>query len=239
MNAFELSGLRHSYGDRTVVDISSLEVLEGEVLGVVGPSGAGKSTLLRLLNFLEPATEGRIVYFGETVDDEPSIEVKRQVTTVFQRPLLLNRSVRDNLVYGAELRGRSPAPGAVEGWLDHLGLADLADAPARKLSGGEGQRVALARALLLRPRVLLLDEPTSNLDPYNVGLIERIIAEVRESHETTVALVTHNVHQARRLADRTALMIGGRLVEVAETEVFFAAPAREETAAFLRGDLVY
>ncbi len=239
MTAFALAGIRRTYGDRTVVDIADLEVREGEVLGIVGPSGAGKSTLLRLLNFLEPPTAGALTFFGGVVPEEPPIEMRRQVTTVFQRPVLLNRTVRENLVFGVGLRGRAPDRDVVAGWLEHLGLSDLADAPARRLSGGEGQRVALARALLVEPRVLLLDEPTSNLDPYNVGLIERTIGQVRGAHDTTVVLVTHNVHQARRLADRVALMIGGRLIEVGATEGFFTDPVREETAAFLRGDLVY
>lgn len=239
MNTFSLRGLRHAYGERTVVDIPELDVHHGEVLGIVGPSGAGKSTLLRLLNFLETPTAGTLAFRDRAMTGEPDIATQRQVTTVFQRPVLLNRSVRDNLTFGLRLHGRPVDPGEVDAWIDRLGLTGLADAPARGLSGGEAQRVALARALLVGPRALLLDEATSNLDPYNVGLIERIVAEVREVHETTVVLVTHNVHQARRLADRTALMIGGRLVEVAETEDFFTAPANEITAAFLRGDLVY
>lgn len=239
MNTYSLRGLRHAYGDRVVVDVPELDVPDGEVLGIIGPSGAGKSTLLRLLNFLEAPTAGSLAFRDRTLTGDPDIATRRQVTTVFQRPVLLNRSVRDNLSFGLRLHGRPVDPGEVDAWIDRLGLTGLADAPARKLSGGEAQRVALARALLLGPRALLLDEATSNLDPYNVGLIERIVAEVREVHETTVVLVTHNVHQARRLADRTALMIGGRLVEVAETEIFFTDPAQEVTAAFLRGDLVY
>ncbi len=239
MNAFGLVNLRHAYDGRTVVEIPSLDVLDGEVLGIVGPSGAGKSTLLRLLNFLESPTAGTISFLGADLPEVPPIETRRLVTTVFQRPVLLNRTVRENLVFGLRLHGRAEDRSVVDSWIDRLGLGGLADTPARKLSGGEAQRVALARGLLIGPRVLLLDEPTSNLDPYNVGLIEQIIAEVRAAHETTVVLVTHNVHQARRLADRTALMIGGRLVEVGETEAFFTNPANEMTAAFLRGDLVY
>ena len=239
MSVFAVSDLRHSYGERTVLDIPTLEVRAGEVLGIVGPSGAGKSTLLRLFNFLEAPSAGALTFLGERIGAAPSLETRRLVTTVFQRPVLLNRTVRDNLVFGLKLQGRTVDDAEVATWLDRLGLGTLAESPARKLSGGEAQRVALARALLLEPKVLLLDEPTSNLDPYNVGLIERIIAEVRQAHQTTVVLVTHNVHQARRLADRTALLISGRLVEVADTEAFFSDPEQAETAAFLRGDLVY
>jgi tungstate transport system ATP-binding protein len=239
MSIYSVRELSHSYGERTVLDVPTLDVHAGEVLGIVGPSGAGKSTLLRLLNFLETPSAGVLTFLGEPVGPEPSLGTRRLVTTVFQRPVLLNRTVRENLVFGLKLQGRTVDDAEVANWLERLGLTDLADSPARKLSGGEAQRVALARALLLEPKVLLLDEPTSNLDPYNVGLIERIVGEVREAHQTTVVLVTHNVHQARRLADRTALLISGRLVEVSPTEAFFANPEKEETAAFLRGDLVY
>jgi tungstate transport system ATP-binding protein len=118
-------------------------------------------------------------------------------------------------------------------------MAGLANARPRTLSGGELQRVALARALVLEPRVLLLDEPTANLDPANVRLIETLIREQRERAGTTVVLVTHNVFQARRLATRVALLLDGELVETAPAQVFFTAPQDPRTAAFMSGDLVY
>ena len=120
-----------------------------------------------------------------------------------------------------------------------LASARLADAPVRTLSAGEAQRVALARALVVNPSVLLLDEPTGNLDPYNVGLIEEIVRADCAERGTTIVIVTHDPFQARRIADRTALMINGRMVEIAETTRFFSEPQQPETAAFLRGDLVY
>lgn len=239
MSTYTLHGIQHEYGDRTVVDIPTLEVVEGEVLAIVGPSGAGKSTLLRLLNFLEAPTAGAMTFGGHAVPKDPPLEMRRRVTTVFQRPVLLNRSCRENLVFGLRLRDRAPDPGIVDEWIFRLGLEDLADAPARTLSGGEAQRVALARALLVGPDALLLDEPTSNLDPHNISRIEQLIASERDERRTTIVLVTHNVHQARRLADRVALMISGRMVEVGPTDQFFDEPREEQTAAFLRGDLVY
>ncbi|HEX9372828.1 MAG TPA: ATP-binding cassette domain-containing protein, partial [Roseiflexaceae bacterium] len=105
--------------------------------------------------------------------------------------------------------------------------------------GGEMQRVALARAMVLAPRVLLLDEPTANLDPYNVQLIERIIATLHQQHATTTVLVTHNIFQARRLAQRVALLLSGRIAEVADVASFFEAPRDARTAAFVRGEMVY
>jgi tungstate transport system ATP-binding protein len=160
------------------------------------------------------------------------------VTTVFQRPILLNRSVRDNVAYGLRLRGLS-LDGRVDEALDRVGLTAFAHQPAHKLSGGELQRAALARALVLDPEVLLLDEPTANLDPYNVGLIESIVRAQNRERGTTVILVTHNVFQARRLASRVGLLLEGKIVEVAPVEPFFNSPRDPRTAAFVRGEMVY
>ncbi|HUW08636.1 MAG TPA: ATP-binding cassette domain-containing protein, partial [Anaerolineae bacterium] len=129
--------------------------------------------------------------------------------------------------------------GAIEQALEQVGLQHLARQRARTLSGGEAQRVALARAIVLRPDVLLLDEPTANLDPYNVGLIEEIVTNLNRERDTTVVLVTHNVFQAKRLAHRVALMLDSRIIEVADVETFFASPQDARTAAFVRGEMVY
>jgi tungstate transport system ATP-binding protein len=235
---YQIEELKKEYNSRVVVDIERLEVQHGEVLAIVGPSGSGKSTLLRLLNFLEAPTSGQIVYRGQLVNGSVSLDVRRQVTTVFQRPVLLRASVQANVAYGVRLRAR-PVDGKVKDILARVGLRTLAQSPAHKLSGGEMQRVALARALVIDPAVLLLDEPTANLDPYNIGLIEDIVRQHNRDHGTTVVLVTHNIFQAKRLAQRTALMLSGRIVEVADTTSFFESPADPRTAAFVRGDMVY
>jgi len=221
-----------------VTDVERLDIRRGEVLALVGPSGAGKSTLLRLLNFLEHPTAGRILYQGQAINGSAPLAVRRQVTTVFQRPMLLKASVHANVAYGLRLRGQR-VDGRVHDILARVGLEQLARSSAHKLSGGEMQRVALARALVIDPAVLLLDEPTANLDPYNIGLIEDIVRQHNRERGTTVVLVTHNVFQARRLADRVGLMLSGRLVEVADTPTFFDAPSDPRTAAFVRGDMVY
>jgi len=235
---YRLEGLRQAYGGRVVLDIERLEVRQGELLALVGPSGAGKSTLLRLLNFLESPAAGRLLYRGRVCQGAATpLEVRREVTSVFQRPVLQRASVWANVCYGLRLRGLNP-DGQVGEILRTVGLEELARAPARELSGGEMQRVALARALVIHPQVLLLDEPTANLDPYNVGLIERIIRAENELRGTTVVLVTHNVFQARRLAHRTGLLLAGRLVELAETARFFGAPRDPRTAAFVSGEMV-
>ncbi len=238
---YRLEGIAQRYGERLVLDVPALEIECGEALAVVGPSGAGKSTLLRLLNFLEAPTAGMITFHNQTIADPSKlpIDLRRHVTTVFQRPALLSASVLANAAYGLKLRGERDAYRRARAALAQLGLEHLAHAPARTLSGGEMQRVALARALVIEPHVLLLDEPSANLDPANVQLIERAIAETHRQRGATIVLVTHNLFQARRLAQRVALLLDGRIVEVADTTTFFEHPRDPRTAAFVRGDMVY
>ena len=237
---FTIRGLAKRYGAHDVVTVETLDIFRGEILAFVGPSGAGKSTLLRLLNFLETPTAGTISFMGThfTKTNDVPLAMRRQITTVFQRPMLLNQSVEANISYGLRLRGQHNQS-ALRTITQELGLEALAGQSARTLSGGEAQRVALARALVLEPDALLLDEPTANLDPYNVGLIEEIVTRRNRVHGITIILVTHNIFQARRLADRVALMLDGRIVEVAATDTFFNAPRDPRTAAFVRGEMVY
>ena len=237
---YRLRNVGHSYEGRRVLTVDELDIVPGEIIALVGPSGAGKSTLLRLLNFLESPTEGCIEYRGRPFDarNPMPLALRREVTTVFQRPLLLSRSVRDNVAYPLHLRGRNGQE-RVDEALERVGLLPLARQAARTLSGGEAQRVALARALVVEPTVLLLDEPTANLDPYNVGVIEEIVQQLNAERGTTLVLVTHNVFQARRLASRVVFLLNGSVVEVADKEQFFAAPRDPRTAAFVRGDMVY
>lgn len=237
---YRLRNVTHSYGGRIVLAVDELDIYRGEILAVVGPSGSGKSTLLRLLNFLEMPQTGTIEYRGQIFDaaNAMTLALRREVTTVFQRPLLLSRSVRDNVAYGLQLRGRNGRE-RVAAALQEVGLTTAARQPARTLSGGEAQRVSLARATVLEPTVLLLDEPTANLDPYNVGLIEEIILRLNQEEETTLVLVTHNVFQARRLAERVMFLLNGAIIEVADKEKFFEAPQDERTSAFIRGEMVY
>ena len=236
---YRLAGVEQWYGGRRVLSIASLAIERGEVLAIIGPSGAGKSTLLRLLNFLEAPAAGALCFEGQPIDGRAPLATRRRVTTVFQSPNLLNRSVVDNIAYGLGLRGQKLPAGVRDEWLARLGLVEVAGQRAWQLSAGEAQRVALARALVIRPQVLLLDEPTANLDPANVGLIEAIVREENERQGTTIVMVTHDVFQARRLAQRTGLLLSGELVEVGETEAFFERPGDRRTAGFVRGELVY
>jgi tungstate transport system ATP-binding protein len=239
---YRLENLTKQYNERVVLHVEYLEIYAGEILAVVGPSGAGKSTLLRQLNFLEHPTAGYLNFRGHSINGKsPPLEARRKVTTVFQRPVLLNRSVSANVAYGLNVRGKrgKPVEQPVTRALTQVGLDDLAKTSACTLSGGEAQRVALARALVVKPTVMLMDEPTANLDPYNVKLIERIIAKVNQEQGTTVVLVTHNIFQAKRLAHRTAFLLDGRLVEIVDTASFFEHPSDPRTAAFVHGEMVY
>ena len=238
---YKINGLVKEYAGREVLNIPQLEIPGGQIVALVGPSGSGKSTLLRLLNFLEGPTRGELVFQGQRFgnSDEMPLAQRRRVTTVFQRPTLLDRSVWDNVAYGLRLRGQRDGHNTIHAALEAVGLERLASQRARTLSGGEAQRVALARAMVLRPDVLLLDEPTANLDPYNVGLIESIVRRLSAEHGTTLVLVTHNVFQAHRLASRVIFLMEGKIIEDAPTQQFFEAPGDERTRAFIRGDMVY
>lgn len=238
---YKIRNLIKEYENRRVVEIADLDIYSGEIFALVGPSGAGKSTLLRLLNFLERPTSGSITFLDKIFNPETEIplEIRRRVTTVFQRPILLDRTVWDNVIYGLNLRKRKNTNGLAQTVLKQVGLGHLAEQRARTLSGGEAQRVALARAMVLHPDVLLLDEPTANLDPYNIGLIEDIVRQINEDRQTTLVLITHNIFQARRLAHRVALMLEGKIIEVSGVEDFFQSPKNPRTVAFVQGDMVY
>jgi len=238
---YQVEDLVKSYNGRQVLNVPALEVRRGEILGLVGPSGAGKSTLLRLLNLLEAPSSGRIAFAGHwfASPTEVPLELRRRAVLVFQRPVLLSTTVFDNVAYGLRIRGCRHVRSQVEEVLARVGMLHMQHAATRTLSGGELQRVALARALVVEPEVLLLDEPTANLDPAHVKAIEAIVRETNHTHGTTVIVVTHNVFQARRLAQRVGLLVAGRLVEVAPTQAFFQAPQTEEARAFVEGEMVY
>jgi tungstate transport system ATP-binding protein len=234
----EIQALRRCYNGRTVVDIDHLSIRKGELLAILGPNGAGKSTLLRLLHFLEPSDSGILSFGGQVIKYPAPIYFRRRIAMVFQRSRLFNRSVRENVSYGLHLRGKVENT-KIDKILTHLGLKELEKENARVLSGGEIQRVALARALVLEPELLLLDEPTANLDPSSAALIEAIISDVRGKRERTIILVSHNVSQASRLADRTAMIFSGKIIEVVEGENILETAQDPRTRAYIEGTFPY
>ena len=231
---YKLTSIRKQYSNKIILDIEDLEIRQGELLTIIGPNGAGKSTLLRLLHFLEAPEKGEIHYGGSRIHYPVSLAFRRRIGMVFQRATLFNRSVRDNIQYGLKLRGKS-LDGEVSAIIDRLDLHDLLSENARTLSGGEAQRVALAQTLVLQPEVLLLDEPTANLDPYNAGLIEDIIRTYRENGSPTIILVSHHVTQALRMADRVAVIFSGRIIEIVDAEGFVENSKDPRTVDFVEG----
>jgi tungstate transport system ATP-binding protein len=220
-------------GGRRVIDHVSLTLESAARTVIVGPNGAGKSVLLRLCHGLLQPTSGTVVW------NTPELrgEARRQAM-VFQRPVLLRRSALANIAYALAV-ARVPATqreARARAALRKVGLDALAAHPARVLSGGEQQRVALARAWALNPEVLFLDEPTANLDPGATHEIERVIGAMHAAG-TKIVMVTHNLGQARRLADEILFLHQGRLLEQASPDRFFKEPASAEAAQFLEGEL--
>ena len=224
MADYELDSVSKSYGEIRALDGVSLRVERDGILGVIGHSGAGKTTLLKLLAGLELPSGGRLLYGGEEIGAGNAAELRRRATMLFQTPLFLRGDVYSNIAYGLRLR-ETPAGEiarrAAEA-LEKVRLQGFDRRPARELSGGEQQRVALARAIMLDPEVLLLDEPTSNLDPTNASIVSEIILE--EAERRCVVVSTHDYGQVKRLARRTIYLENGRVVGDAETNALFAAP---------------
>jgi tungstate transport system ATP-binding protein len=228
-----LSGVAVRAGGRAILESVSLRLDAGPPTVIVGPNGAGKSTLIRVAMGLLAPDNGAVSWGGRNGGD-----VQRRAI-VFQRPVMLKRTAAANIDFAlaAASRPRAQRAALLRALLDRVGLAGLAQTPARRLSGGEQQRLAIARALAREPEILLLDEPANNLDPAATKAVERIIAGAAASG-IKVVMATHDLGQARRLAGDVLFLAGGRLVEHAPAAQFFTAPRTEKAAAFLRGDIV-
>jgi len=220
--------------DVTILDDVSFSLEAGRSTFIIGPNGAGKSVLLRLCHGLLTPTRGRILWKGG--HSNPA----RRQAMVFQRPVLLRRSVLGNVAYGLKLAGigRREREARARKALERVGLGHLADRPARVLSGGEQQRVALARAWALEPEVLFLDEPTASLDPAATRAIETALREI-VAGGTKIVMTTHDLGQARRLADEILFLHRGRLIERASADRFLDSPASPEARAFVRGEILW
>ncbi|HUA11551.1 MAG TPA: phosphate ABC transporter ATP-binding protein [Solirubrobacteraceae bacterium] len=236
-----------SYAGKVAVRDVSLSIHQGEVLALIGPSGCGKTTLLRTLNRLTELTQsarrsGEILLDGEDIHDLVDTELRSRVSMVFQQPNPFPMSIFDNVAFALREQGRRK-PGRRElepqviDALERAGLyeevhGDL-DRPALRLSGGQQQRLCIARAIAMRPEVLLMDEPCSALDPISTGVIEELIGELRR--ELAVVIVTHNLAQAHRVADKVAFMYLGDLVEYGSVRDVFEAPRAERTREYVQG----
>src|SRR4030043_390984 len=219
----ELKNITKAYGTKIVLDAINLQIHEGEILALLGPNGSGKSTILKILAFIENPTSGEVQFLGERVNFKNTEKVRLQSTLVFQKTTLFGTSVYNNVAYGLKIRKVSKAERdvAVKKALELVKLEGFEKRSARKLSGGEQQRVAIARALVLKTKLLLLDEPTANLDPKNAGILEEVIATANREMKTAIVRAHHNMFQAKTLPTRIALINDGSITEVgAPAEIF-------------------
>ncbi|MCW4043951.1 MAG: ABC transporter ATP-binding protein [Candidatus Bathyarchaeota archaeon] len=212
----ELKNVTKAYGDKTVVDQVNLQIQEGEILALLGPNGSGKTTLLKILALIEAPTSGVVEFQSEAVTAKNAEQLRMQSTLVFQKTTLFDSTVYSNVAYGLKIRKipREVLDEKVAKALKLVKLEGFEKRPAKKLSGGEQQRVAIARAVALKTKLLLLDEPTANLDPKNAAIIEEVIAAVNREDKTTIVMATHNMFQAKALPHRIALMNEGKITEV-------------------------
>lgn len=238
MNRVRIEQVEKKYDDVMALDSITLDIDSGEVFTLLGINGSGKTTLLRILAGLTAPTKGCVVFNGKRMQ---SPELQRIATMIFQRTVMFNRSVFGNVGFGLKTRAytKEDIRARVRQALESVGLGRFEGRDAKKLSGGEQQRVALARAFAVDPRILLLDEPTANLDPASAVAIENIIGNLREDEERIIVLSTHNLHQARRLSDRIAHIYRGRILEVACPDEFFTNPSNDMTRKFVSGELQF
>lgn len=228
-------GLTVERGGRRILEALDIEIGGGGTLVLMGPNGAGKSVLVRVLAGLVAPTAGRVTWAGMPPDRHRA----PRLGFVFQRPVHLRRSALANVVYALGVAGvpRPQRLARARAALERGRIAHLAHAPARVLSGGEQQLLSLARALATEPEILILDEPTSALDPAATTAIEDLLIEVR-AQGVRVVLITHDLGQARRLADEIAFLHRGHLVERTPREEFLTRPRSPEAQAFVRGEIV-
>lgn len=229
----QLQGMGYAIGAKQLLSDITLTIKAGRRLIVMGANGAGKSLFLRLCHGLLDPTSGKRIWADGSVRADAQ-------AMVFQRPVLLRRSVSANIDYPLRFKGLALTTrrDIVAHTLERFGLTPLAQRPARLLSGGEQQRLALARAWAMKPEILFLDEPTSALDPSATRIIEDMITQFSDDG-ITIVMTTHNLGQARRLAQDVAFLHQGHLIEAQAADTFFAGPKTPEARAFLAGDLIW
>ncbi len=217
MTGITLRGVTKAYGGRRVLDIPALEIGEGEVCALLGPNGAGKTTLLNIMALLERPSAGEIRYGAgfPCRSEKDRQRLRREIVMVDQHPVMFSNTVFGNMEFGLRVRkvGRAEREGRIAEALDLVGMAGFASSPAHRLSGGETQRVAMARALALSPKVLLCDEPTSNVDVENQAIILDVLRQINGEKSITILFTTHDRTQAEHQAHRLITLDQGKLIE--------------------------
>lgn len=237
MYLIETRDLCQRYQERDVLKKINIGVERGEVFTLIGPTGVGKTTLLRLLGLIDQPQSGKILINGmdTAVSGRSRLEMRRRLAFVLQKPVVFNASVFDNIASGLRWRGinKNEIRHRVDNLLDIVGLTDYRDRNARRLSGGEVQQVAIARAIAVEPDLLLLDEPTANLDPVAALRVEELIMRIIAQRATTIILATHDLAQGQRLADRIGVLVDGEIQQTGSYSDLFTSPINRAVARFV------
>jgi len=237
MAFLETIDLGQKYGSQYILEHINLGIEKGEVFALIGPTGAGKTTLLRLVNLLELPASGKIYFDGIDIacSKVERLKVRRRMSFVQQKPVVFTMSVYDNIACGLRWRGtkKEIIQQKAEQVLELVGMTDYRDRNAKTLSGGETQRVAIARAMVTEPELLLLDEPTANLDPVSVAKIEEILERIIGGRKITIMMATHDMPQGQRLAGRIGVLAGGEIIQVGSPKEVFTMPKSKEVAEFV------
>lgn len=246
-NLIEIENVSLWFGDKQVLKNVSLGIPEKKIVALIGPSGCGKSTLLRCLNRMHDLNssvkiKGEILLDGKNILDEDTnvVEIRRNVGMVFQKPNPFPKTIFENIAYGLRINGtndKETLNQVVEESLKHAFLwkevKDDLGKSGLELSGGQQQRLCIARAVAVKPQVVLMDEPCSALDPISTAKIEELLLELKEHY--TIVIVTHNMQQAQRVADYTAVMYLGEMVEYGETKQIFENAQNEVARNYVKG----
>ncbi len=234
-----LKNICKKINNKKILDNISLTINKGKIFCIMGHSGAGKTTLLNIISLLDNPTAGEYIFNNQNPYSD-IVKFRRKITMVFQEPILFNTSVFENVAYGLKVRNydKEEIRERVEYILEKVGMLEYINKKAKYLSGGEKQRVSIARALVIEPEVLVLDEPTANLDYSNTLIIEKIIKDFKDK-DRSIIIATHNLFQVRRLADEVAHLYYGRLIEVGKTDDIFNNPKHNLTKKFINGEMFF